>query len=69
MESVVEDGSGAGTRIEGYRIAGKTGTSQKAKMEFTQARRSAVYTTLPVENPKYVSRLMNHLKHMLMAQQ
>ena len=30
MESVVDKGSGSGVKIEDYRIAGKTGTSQKA---------------------------------------
>ncbi len=55
MESVVENGSGAGTRIEGYRIAGKTGTSQKAKNGiYTSKKVCSFVATLPVENPKYV---------------
>ncbi len=55
MESVVENGSGAGVRINGYRIAGKTGTSQKAKNgKYTNKKVCSFVATLPVNNPKYV---------------
>ena len=55
MESVVENGSGAGAKIEGYRIAGKTGTSQKAKNGvYTSKKVCSFVATLPVNNPKYI---------------
>ena len=55
MESVVENGSGAGVSIDGYRIAGKTGTSQKAKSgEYTSKKVCSFVAILPVNNPKYV---------------
>ena len=55
MESVVENGSGAGARIEGYRIAGKTGTSQKAKNGvYTSKKVCSFVATLPVNDPKYL---------------
>ena len=55
MESVVEKGSGSGAKIEGYRIAGKTGTSQKAlNGSYTNIKVCSFVATLPVNNPKYV---------------
>ena len=55
MESVVENGSGAGARIDGYRIAGKTGTSQKAKNgTYSSKKVCSFVATLPVNDPKYV---------------
>ena len=55
MESVVENGSGVGARIERYRIAGKTGTSQKAKNGvYTSKKVCSFVATLPVNDPKYV---------------
>ena len=55
MESVVEKGSGVGARIDGYRIAGKTGTSQKAKNGiYTSKKVCSFVATLPVNDPKYV---------------
>ena len=56
MESVVEQGSGRGVRIDGYRIAGKTGTAQKSNRGFYVP--GAVITSfiahLPVEDPRFV---------------
>jgi len=54
MESVVDKGSGSGVKIEGYRIAGKTGTSQKAlNGSYTSKKICSFVATLPVNDPKY----------------
>jgi len=54
MESVVDKGSGSGVKIEGYRIAGKTGTSQKAlNGSYTSKKVCSFVATLPVNEPKY----------------
>ena len=55
MESVVDKGSGSGAKIEGYRIAGKTGTSQKAlNGSYTSKKVCSFVASLPVNDPKYV---------------
>ena len=55
MESVVDKGSGSGVKIEGYRIAGKTGTSQKAlNGSYSSKKVCSFVATLPVNDPKYV---------------
>ncbi len=55
MESVVDEGSGSGVKIDGYRIAGKTGTSQKAfNGSYTSKKVCSFVATLPVNDPKYV---------------
>ncbi len=55
MESVVDKGSGSGVKIEGYRIAGKTGTSQKAlNGAYTSKKVCSFVASLPVNDPKYV---------------
>ncbi len=54
MESVVDEGSGSGAKINGYRIAGKTGTSQKALNGlYTRKKVCSFVATLPVNDPKY----------------
>ncbi len=54
MESVVDKGSGSGVKIDGYRIAGKTGTSQKAlNGSYTSKKVCSFVATLPVNDPKY----------------
>ncbi len=54
MESVVDKGSGSGVKIEGYRIAGKTGTSQKAlNGSYSNKKVCSFVATLPVNDPKY----------------
>ena len=55
MESVVEDGSGSGAKIKGYRIGGKTGTSQKAiNGIYSEKKACSFVAILPVDNPKYL---------------
>jgi len=55
MESVVDKGSGSEAKIKGYRIAGKTGTSQKAfNGAYTSKEVCSFVAVLPVNNPKYV---------------
>ena len=55
METVVNEGSGVGAKIDGYRIGGKTGTSQKAiNGIYTSEKVCSFIATLPIENPKYL---------------
>ena len=55
METVVENGTGNGSKIDGYRIGGKTGTSQKAiNGIYTTKKVCSFVATLPINDPKYL---------------
>ena len=56
LESVVENGSGRNAKIAGYRIGGKTGTSQKAvNGEMSSSKLIASFVGIaPIDDPRYV---------------
>jgi len=57
MESVILDGTGYAAAIEGYRVAGKTGTAEKLDEEGNYSGSDYIYSLLgfaPVDNPQLV---------------
>ncbi len=55
MESVVEEGSGKGVKIENYRIGGKTGTADQTEDGKTYSSKICSFVAiLPIESPKFV---------------
>ncbi|MBR4591618.1 MAG: penicillin-binding protein 2 [Elusimicrobiaceae bacterium] len=56
LQSVVENGSGKRARIEGYNVAGKTGTAEKLSKEGGYGKRSHVVSFcgfVPVSDPQF----------------
>lgn len=52
MEGVVTDGTGKNAAVEGYRVGGKSGTSQKLDSEDAGARISSFVAVAPIEEPR-----------------
>lgn len=52
MEGVVTTGTGKNGAVAGYRVGGKTGTSQKLDSENERARIASFVAVTPIENPK-----------------
>lgn len=57
MESVILDGTGHAAELEGYRVAGKTGTAEKLDESGAYSSSDYIYSLIgfaPVENPQLV---------------
>ncbi len=57
MESVILDGTGHAAALEGYRVAGKTGTAEKLDQDGSYSDRDYIYSLIgfaPIEDPRLV---------------
>lgn len=56
LAQVVEEGTGEGARVEGYRVGGKTGTANKLGDDgrYTEATRASFVGLAPINDPKVV---------------
>ena len=52
MEGVVETGTGKNAAVAGYRVGGKSGTSQKLDSEDASARIASFVAVAPIEDPQ-----------------
>ena len=52
MEGVVTDGTGKNAAVAGYRVGGKSGTSQKLDSEDSAARIASFVAVVPIDDPK-----------------
>ena len=52
MEGVVTDGTGKNAAVKGYRVGGKSGTSQKLDSENEGARISSFVAVAPIDEPR-----------------
>lgn len=52
MEGVVTDGTGKNAAVAGYRVGGKSGTSQKLDSEDAGARIASFVAVAPIDDPK-----------------
>ncbi len=52
MEGVVQTGTGKNASVPGYRVGGKSGTSQKLDSEDPSARIASFVAVAPIEDPK-----------------
>lgn len=54
MESVVENGGGRNARIQGFRVGGKSGTSQKLDSADEKARIASFVAVAPMDDPQFL---------------
>ncbi|MEO1394054.1 MAG: penicillin-binding protein 2 [Cyanobacteria bacterium J06634_5] len=55
MKEVVDDGTGSAAKVDGYQVAGKTGTAQKVEtFGYGNQRITSFVSIAPVSNPRYV---------------
>ena len=54
MEAVVESGGGQNAKIAGYRVGGKSGTSQKLDSEDETARIASFVAVAPIDDPQFL---------------
>ena len=52
MEYTVTDGNGKNVAVEGYRVGGKSGTSQKLDSDDEKARIASFVGVAPIDDPK-----------------
>ena len=53
MEAVVLYGGGRNARIQGYRVGGKSGTSQKLDSADEKARIASFVAVAPIDDPQF----------------